>query len=371
MERRPVRWRCATRRRPLARALLCGVVSLVGCVAAEQRYSVKDLPPELLAQPWEAPCAVDLSRTAAPRQVVRVEPGDTVEVVMANGLGPSETTRITTVVGTDGTVILPQVGSVYVAGETAETAQAAVIQVGSQLGAEAPSIVRVTITQAHENRITITGAVERPGVYMLPRDASDVVSAIAAAGGLRRDADEKIVVQQRAVAEQGDEPTGTIRNADFVEKPASRPREGARREIYLSDTHVAAASQIRLDDGDVVMVERRDPPSVVVTGAVRNAGRYEFPVGQDFRVLDAVMKAGGTAWPRADTVVVCRRVPHETKNALIEVSLHRASRDLEENLRLKPDDIVSVEPRPGELTEERQADLLTIPMAVGLGMAIR
>jgi polysaccharide export outer membrane protein len=201
--------------RAAAIGLLLSASIVAGCATAEHRYSVHDLPPELVAKRWQAPCAVHLSHAAARKRADTIEHGDTVEVMLASGMRPADVTRITTTVADDGTVALPMLGRVQVAGIPPESAQEAVIQACHETGVKGPPSVQVTLQQPRQNRITVAGAVERPGVYQLSRDASDVVSAIAAAGGLRRDAAERITIQSAGARRKSEEAPALARHADF------------------------------------------------------------------------------------------------------------------------------------------------------------
>ena len=93
----------------------------------------------------------------------------------------------------------------------------------------------------------------------------------------------------------------------------------------------------------MVTVERRDPPNIVVTGMVHKPGRYDLPIGQEFRILDAVASAHGVSYKVLDHVMICRAVPGRAERSVIEISLREATRNQKENLLLMPGDIVSVE----------------------------
>lgn len=347
----------------------------VGCAAKEHRYTVKDLPAGLLAERWHAPAAIDLSRTHRPHKPRGIERGDTVEVVLTTGSRRSDTARITTVVGDDGTISLPVAGRVTLAGTPPEAAELAVIQACHEAGAKEPESVHVTLQQPRQNRISVLGAVTHPGAYTLPRDGSDLVSAMAAAGGLGRDVGEKIIIQRRVPTPDAGKSNGLVLHADHTadetsHEPATVAKGAPRREVILPKDASGELPQVELHDGDVVFVERRDPPSVLVTGTVNRPGRYEFPVGQDFRILDVIAQAQGIPNKVVDTIVVCRQVPNEDKTALIEVSLHQATREQSQNLRLMPGDIVSVEPTGKSLMKDGLKYIGTA-LAAGIGFVTR
>jgi polysaccharide export outer membrane protein len=113
---------------------------------------------------------------------------------------------------------------------------------------------------------------------------------------------------------------------------------------------VSAAQEGRggvyLDDGDVVMVPRRDPKPIHVMGLVRKPGQYELPVRQEMRLLDAIALAGGLDIPWAENVLVIRVVEGREQPVLIKAKISQAKRDGDANLRLAAGDVVSVEQTP-------------------------
>ncbi len=74
---------------------------------------------------------------------------------------------------------------------------------------------------------------------------------------------------------------------------------------------------------------------------------YDFPVGKDVRLLDAIAMAGGESSLVADKVIVIRRRPEEAEPAVVKVSLSDAKLNgSDANMLLEPGDTVSVEQTP-------------------------
>jgi polysaccharide biosynthesis/export protein len=341
--------------------LACVVTALLvaGCASAEHRYMAQRLPDELQAPGWQAPCTVDLSPTVARLTPPKFDAGDEVEVVLATGLGSGDVTRIRTTICDDGTVELPVLGRIAIAGTTCEGARQAVVQACHRDGVHQSSVVQISLQRARQHQITVTGAVQHPGIYTLPRQCSDLVSALAAAGGVSNDAGPKITIQSRGTANVGAQPpvgstapepaSGQVEPALMTQHPGPA---SARREIQLTSGSAGELAQEELRDGDVVVVERRSPPAVLVTGMVLKPGRYEMPVGVEYRVLDAIASAQGVSHKVIDTVVVCRAIQGGTERALIQVSLRGATRNESENIVLMPGDLVSVESNVGMLFQD-------------------
>jgi polysaccharide export outer membrane protein len=344
----------APARRLLPLAVACAGFSL-GCATTEHTYLAAQLPRELQATRWEAPCSVDLAARGIEPGAPKFDAGDEVEVLVATSLNASDMTRLRATVGRDGTVELPVVGKIALAGVTGESAKVAIIQACHQQGVAQTPLVQVSLVQPRQHRVTVTGAVQHPGVYMLPRQSSTLVSALAQAGGLSREAGTTISIHSRKTtteaAPAGTEvlaafgpapgaPTGNAVQPAILNQSASPPAE--HREIRLTEGSPDLTVQ-ELADGDVVSVERRDPPAVVVTGMVHKPGRYDFPIGSDFRVLDAIASAQGTTYKMIDTVLVCRAVAGQNDRVMIQVSLREASRKQNENILLQPGDVIAVE----------------------------
>jgi protein involved in polysaccharide export with SLBB domain len=193
----------------------------------------------------------------------------------------------------------------------------------------------------------------------LPRQSSNLVSALAAAGGLSREAGTTISIHSRKNSDAATAGTETV--SGVAKEPAPLPTKAPQgsavqpallnqgpgsppdhREVHLTENSPDFLQQ-ELADGDVVSVERRDPPSVVVTGMVHKPGRYTLPIGTDFHLLDAIATSEGTTSKLIDTVLVCREVSGQNDRVLIQVSLREASRKQNENILLQPGDIISVE----------------------------
>lgn len=334
--------------RVLALSLMIGAAVTSGCAATETRYAPKDLPAELQASRWQAPCTIDLTPSPSARRTTHIESGDQVEVLVATGFNASQMSRIHTMVAADGTVELPVLGRIPVAGVTPDVSHQAVVQACYREGVSEKPLVQVSLEKPRQHHVIINGAVSRPGVYTLSRENSDLVSALAAAGGLSREAGDKIVIQSRHVPPEGTQPSsGVVTTGGWSDSATGEPKEfnfpADRREIPLAQTSTVKLAAAELHEGDVVTVERRDPPSIVVTGIVNKPGRYELPIGQELRILDAIAMAQGVSYKVLDHVIVCRKVRGKNERAIIEVNLRDATRNQTENILLMAGDVVSVE----------------------------
>ena len=117
-------------------------------------------------------------------------------------------------------------------------------------------------------------------------------------------------------------------------------------KIDLATIDGTSDTDIGLQDGDVVLVETRDPNPISVIGLVQKPGQYEMPVGQPVHVLDAIAMAGERSNPWADKIYITRHVTSENEPIVIETSVVNAQHSDESNIRLSPGDVVSVEQTP-------------------------
>lgn len=354
----------------LARTLLL-VVGVTGCAQHRLHYAAR-CPAELQAPPVYNAQTVDLSRFAGPPvSNERIGCGDVLEVSLAAGLGADSISRFPIRVADDGTAFLPEIGSLPLAGIDLPGAEQTIAAACVHRGLYRQPQVTVTMRRQRVNRITVVGAVKEPGIHELPREASYLMAAIVAAGGLDEDAGTNVEIRRPAagsrLASDGRSPSGesTVQFTGHA-KDGPQPRVDLVC-LDLANSILDGTASNYLDDGTVVRVERRHPDPVQVVGLVQKPGQYDFPVNHELRVFGAVAMAGGLSHKLANKVFVIRNRPDGEGTAVIEVDLRAAKHNAQENLRLAPGDIVSVEQTP--LTVVLDV-IQEIPFAIGATMPI-
>lgn len=350
-------------RRLMAIAITLGMSSFLGgCRSSAppgKVYAYNALPPTLVAARRENTQTIDLSRLASKAtNSERIDVGDVLEVTIATGLGEKDSISIPVRVNDEGAANLPIIGPVPVSGLEPAAAEAAITATAIQRQLYRNPQITVTMKQQRTNRITVTGAVKEPGVYSIPRGSSDLLAALVAAGGLDEDAGTKVEIRNPAsIADPTGRDTppiasggsGDVNQVGLNFSPPIR-EVGATGLTTIKVDLVAAtrtgAGGYQLGDGGIVHVEKRDPEPVHVIGLVQKPNRYELPLGEDLRVLDAIALAGGVSSPVANKVFVIRRQPDSDQTAIVNLTISQAKRDELANLRLSPGDIVSVEQTP-------------------------
>jgi len=321
-----------------------------------EMYSAHELPPALAAAPRENSQTIDLSRlaSAAVNSDV-IDKGDVIEVSIAAGLSEKDSFSFPVRVLETGEGELPVIGSVPLSGLEMEGAEAAISAKYIQGGVYRNPIVTVTMKKQRSNKVTVVGAVKNPGVYRIPRGGSDLLAALVAAGGLAEDAGTQVEIRNpntNAASEPapiaGAGPTG-INAVGHAWTPPVMSTSYQTMKVDLISATKTGTSGYTVLDGGVIHVEKRDPEPVHVLGLVMKPNRYEMPIGQDLRILDAISLAGGISNPVANRIYVVRKVPNSSDTKIVHTSISEAKRDEINNMRLAPGDVVSIEQTPGTI----------------------
>jgi polysaccharide export outer membrane protein len=189
----------------------------------------------------------------------------------------------------DGSVVLPQVGQVALAGLTLEGARTLLRQRAGQSYSgirSGATRLDLAIASIRTNAVFVIGEVESPGAYQVSALAT-VFHALARAGG---------------PTERGSFRRVELRRAGVVVQTV---------DLYRYLLGGDASQDIRLEQGDVIQVPL-NTRAVALTGAVRRPAIFELAGSEGFS--DLVRFAGGVA-PIAslDRVQVDRIVPAEQR----------------------------------------------------------
>lgn len=320
------------------------MLTALGCV--EGRYRAAELPRELAAPATVNVEAIDLSRLASsPTDPDRIERGDVLEITMVTDYTKLTTATTPIRVADDNSIGVPLVGKVMVAGLTPEEAEQAIIGAAQLRGVFINPAVTVTMKEQRTNKITVVGAVNKPGLQTIPRASSSLLAALVSAGGLSKEASPDVEVRHTVL-----HPTSSPQPPQQLAMAGADGRLVANYEplsdVAVVKVNLAAPNADRpgqeLRDGDVVYVNKRSPKGIYVFGLVNKPGEFEYPLNHEFRVLDALSLAGGVSSIVADKVVVIRQLPGQAEPVNIAVSIN-AAKMRSDNLKLAPGDTVMVE----------------------------
>lgn len=247
----------------------------------------------------------------------RVGPGDVI-VLTLQGIDLGVPSPLRARVNRSGQITLPTVGPIAVAGKELEDVEVAIHK------AFVPSVVRdmtavVDVESFQATHALVLGAVTAPGLIPLRRTDSNVLHAIAQAGGVSQSASGRVTLRRV------NKPMGTM-SFNLTD-----PRELEK-----------ALGQDPLEDGDIVEVEAAEPNTVYVGGLVNVVGPQTYPPGVRLTYLQVLAAAGG---PRTDIFpkwgTLIRRMP-DGREIQVRLDLTRLASGGDDNFRMAGGDILWV-----------------------------
>ena len=217
--------------------------------------------------------------------------------------------------GSDGTVLLPLIGSVKVGGLTVAEATNLISKRYASGFVKNPSVL-ITVLQYRKSTFSILGQVVKPGIYEIQEGGHvTIIDAISLAGGYTPTAAQNAVTDKRVV--DGKVTTFKIRAGDMAQNPNVAPFE--------------------VQPGDSVLVPYHNS-TFSILGQVLKPGMYEIPEGAHVTIIDAVSLAGGyTPMAAQNSITVKRTV--DDKLAILTVNASDMARN---------PDVVPVEVLPGD-----------------------
>jgi polysaccharide biosynthesis/export protein len=191
--------------------------------------------------------------------------------------------------GSDGTVLLPLIGSVKIGGLTVAEATDLITKRYGAGFVKNPSVL-ITVLQYRKSTFSLLGQVQKPGVYEIPEGAHvSILEAVSMAGGYTATASQNSVTVKRTV--DGKDTMLKLRAGDMAQNPDVTPFE-----VLAGDTILVPASQYQQN-------------SFTVLGQVSKPGLYQIPEGAHVTIIDAISLAGGyTAGASQNGITVKRMV---------------------------------------------------------------
>ncbi|MEM6331561.1 MAG: polysaccharide biosynthesis/export family protein [Planctomycetota bacterium] len=327
---------------PTTRAALRTAVLAAACVGCQSvNYRAASLPDAMRAAPIENTGQIHLPNLAtAGGPSTALSPGDLLNVRVLSGLETTAPEPTVIQISARGEIDLPLIGPVAVAGMQLPDASRRIAKAAVERGVYRQPNITLEVREKATHQVTVLGAVAEPGVHQLPVAACDVVSAIAAAGGLTEEAGADVEVLRQPAptlfASQEDNQGAATGGVQQVSYNAAGGQAGqpVMQRINLAQVTTGPKAANGLGDRDVVMVLPRKKRVVYVTGLVAKPDQFELPVDQDVRVLDALAMAGGASSGVADKVLVIRQQGDGQEPAVIELSIAEAKANGKENLLL-------------------------------------
>ncbi|MBS1806345.1 MAG: SLBB domain-containing protein [Acidobacteria bacterium] len=242
-------------------------------------------------------------------------PGDKLSIRLWGGT----TQTIARTVDRDGTVFLPEAGSLQIAGLTLGKAQTLIEEELKKQFRNAQ--VSVVVSELRSVRVYVVGDVQRPGGYDLSALATPI-SALYAAGGPTAVGSLRMLKHLR-----GDKTVEDVDLYDFL-------------------LHGIRAAVARFESGDTLLV----PPAgrlVAVGGAVRRPAIYELKAGEN-TLAKVIEDAGGLTAAASLGNVVVERIDGDHQRKTISLrEAHQSNTSLEDlaaSFEVRDGDKVKVDP---------------------------
>ncbi|MGB3764994.1 MAG: SLBB domain-containing protein [Phormidesmis sp.] len=252
----------------------------------------------------------------------------------------------------NGTLNLPVVGMVSVAGLTLQSAGAAIAS-AYQSELRYPAVT-VVLEDARPLRVAIAGEVSQPGLYTLMAEGDaqfpTVAQALQTAGGVTQAADLHRVALRRSNGGQSQTITldlwALLNNGDVNQDLALRDGDaiviGATRNVDVAESNRLSASNLAASvEQDIV---------VAVVGEVFRPGAYEFggageQVSRGRTTVTQVVQTAGGVKPSADIRnIQVRRATRSGEEQLIDIDLWALLQqgDISQDLVLQQGDTVLI-----------------------------
>ncbi|MCP4707871.1 MAG: hypothetical protein GY869_04535 [Planctomycetes bacterium] len=208
----------------------------------------------------------------------RVVPGDVLEFRMPSIMrsvnpelayvpGPVE--PYTCRVSPAGAIILPIIGAIVVTGRNMGEIETLIVNSYYPKYVHQPPSAVGRVFEYRTAHLTITGAVNEPGVHECHSDELSLVNLIMKAKGIVNEGAAAIRIYRNG-------------NTSTIE-PLLLPVKGLN--IPFAD--------VALNDGDMVEVEQLNPQVFTVIGLVNQSGVFPYPPGTKYNLMQALAFAGG------------------------------------------------------------------------------
>jgi polysaccharide export outer membrane protein len=244
----------------------------------------------------------------------RIGPKDLLEITVFGLPELNQTVRVSE----DGSITMSLLGRVEVSGLTAQGLEK---KLASILDKQYTKEARVTVFIKEYQKVSIIGAVGRPGMYELVGPTT-LLQAIAQAGGLTAQAMNELFVYR--IGKDGKQTTIAIK----VE------------ELMTSGNQTL---NIELQPKDVVTVPIDQMLNVFVYGEVKTPGAIPFLRSKKITLLQAIAQAGGpTEWAKKSKVMIKRKNNKTGKEMKINVNLKNMINGKIADIVLEEGDVVIV-----------------------------
>ena len=222
-------------------------------------------------------------------------------------------------VSEDGKITLPLLGEVEVEGLTKAEVERKLATLLEEKYLQNPQVT-IFIKEYKSNRVSMLGAVTKPGPYEL-LGRQTLMQIIAEAGGLTSDAGNEIIVLRQL-------------------------RDGSSTSLKISIDDLILRGDpklnIPLQPGDIVNIPIDKEIIVYVFGQVKNPGALQVKKSHIPTLLQAIAQAGGFAERASKGRVLIKRIGDDGKEEQIKVNVKDIINGKKKDIQLMENDVVYV-----------------------------
>jgi len=248
-------------------------------------------------------------------QEYRVGPKDLLEISVFGADELSRTVRVSE----DGKVTLPLLGEVLVDGLTKSEVEKKLGQLLGEKYVQNPQVT-VFIREYQSKRVSVLGAVEKPGPYQL-LGRQTLMQIVSEAGGLTRDAGNEIVIIRQL-------PDGSSTSL----------------RISIDDLFLKGDAKLNvpMEAGDIVNIPVDKFVVVYVFGQVKNPGALQVKKSNIPTLLQAIAQAGGFTDRASKGGVIIKRKDEAGKEKEIKVNVRSILKNKIKDVQLLENDTIYV-----------------------------
>jgi polysaccharide export outer membrane protein len=288
--------------------VLFGLITLFQLAYGQTANPTQNSPSQ--AKPADVPAVTDKAASSeGASQALRIGPGDELEITVFGAPDLSQRGRVSSA----GDIFIPLVGAVHIAGETSTEAELTIAERLEHSAVVKHPQVSVYVKEYTNDEISVTGEVNKPGVYSAlgPHRLFDILQT---AGGLTDKAGSTITISHLA--------NGEITTVELAKDPA-----------------LMARANIELQPGDSIIVPKAG--IVYVLGEVYRPGGYVMSSAGGYTVLQVIAAAGGPSHvASAGKTKMLRRGPNGVQQ--IPVPLQKLMEGKTADIPVEADDVLYV-----------------------------
>lgn len=245
----------------------------------------------------------------------KIGPKDLLEIRVFGLDEMNQTVRVSE----EGKITLPLLGEIVVDGLSKTELEKKLSQLLEEKYLQNPQVT-VFIREYQSKRVSVLGAVEKPGPYEL-LGRQTLLQIISQAGGLTRDAGNEIIVLRQL--EDGTSISLKISIEDLILKGDAR-------------------LNIPLAPSDIINIPVDKTVLIYVFGQVKNPGALQVKKSNIPSLLQAIAQAGGFSERASKGGVLIKRVGEDGKEHEIRVNVKDIIKGKKKDIRLEENDVVYV-----------------------------